>query len=97
MGQEENELTKKILRYLGLKGCTVWRQNVGRFQGAYKSGIPGLPDILGFTSKGQFIGIEVKSSTGNLRSSQVKFQEKAVRCGSIYLVARRIEDVMEVI
>ena len=95
MGEAENKLKKEIIKYLTLRGHTVWRCNQGRFQGKYYMGKTGVPDIIGFTREGFFIGVEAKAA-GDQNEEQKNFGnlvEQTQR--GIYLIARNLEDVIK--
>ncbi len=87
-----------ILKALQAAGYFVWRQNsLGFAVGGhmYRSGIPGLPDIIGMTKTGTFLGIEVKDIKKSSKQSdnQLEFQRLTNANGGIYVLARSISDV----
>ena len=55
---------------------------------------PGVPDILGFSFDGRFIGIEVKTPEGKTSDEQKQFHSTALRCRSIVFVAQSVDDVI---
>lgn len=75
---ETNKLMGQILDYLFEHGVYAWRQNSGgifdRKLGVVRSSTKkGVPDIIGFTSEGKFVGIEVKTGKDRLRPEQIGF------------------------
>jgi hypothetical protein len=56
-------------------------------------GTPGAPDIMGIIKGGQFLGIEVKSLTGQQSEEQKAWQRMIESLGGIYILARKVEDV----
>jgi hypothetical protein len=73
----------------------VWRTNVGavrigrRF---VRFGIAGLPDIVGITKGGMFLGCEAKTDTGAVSPMQKWFHLIVLRLGGYVFVARSYED-----
>ncbi len=86
----ESVIKKKIKEYLREIGA-FWSMIQG---GAYSK--PGDPDIV-VCYQGMYIGIEAKTPTG--RQSEIqKVREKEIKeAGGIYILARSVEDVQEVI
>lgn len=73
-----------------LKGV-VWRNNVGAVRRGpryVQFGISGMPDILGFTRGGLFLGCEVKTDTGKLSPIQKWFHLMVLELGGYVFVAR---------
>ena len=61
-------------------------------------GTPGMPDILGIMAPtGRFIAIETKSSTGKQTQEQRLWDRMIISLGGIYILARSIEDVDNVL
>lgn len=88
----------EILRALGQRSdMRVWRNNSGvafSKNRAVRFGVPGQGDISGIRAGGQRIEIEVKSSIGRQSPQQRAFQAMIERFGGLYIVARRVEDVI---
>lgn len=64
---KESELVHWIISYIQLKGHSAWRNNAGKLPIVSNGktryinlGQKGLPDVLGYTRDGRFIGIEAK-------------------------------------
>jgi hypothetical protein len=67
-----------------------------------KFGKEGSPDIVGLIPGGKFIGVEAKASkddsTGKKRRElQAAFGARITKLGGIYIRAKSVEDVMEVL
>lgn len=52
----------------------------------------GSADLIGFTSSGKFLAIEVKTETGRATPEQLNFLETVRRFGGIAGIARSVED-----
>lgn len=98
-----NDLTKQILQYLGLVGVLAWRSNAGRFEDS--KGIrrlwaapTGSGDILAvMPPDGRFLSIEVKVGKDRVRDSQRDWIEQVRRRGGRAIVARSLQDVIDVV
>lgn len=88
----ETEIQKEILTYLKQMGFFVWRQNSGG-RGKVRFGIRGIPDIIGMTSTGQFLGVEVKRPGKDLSDEQIDFMIKARACGGWVCRAESLDSV----
>lgn len=77
-----------------IKGV-VWRNNVGAIRAGprlIRFGISGLPDIIGISQGGLFIGCECKSDTGKVSPIQKWFHLIALGLGGFAFVARSYEE-----
>ena len=100
----EKDVLRVVLHYLTIR--KVWHRRInsgaavvepgspGTKRRFLRFGAPGMPDILARTESGTVIWIECKSPTGKLSEDQRKWKEDMDRFGDIYIVARRLEDVM---
>ena len=100
----EKDVLRVILHYLTLR--KVWHRRInsgaavvepggaGTKRRFLRFGAPGMPDILVRTESGTVIWIECKSPTGKLSEDQWKWKEDMEKFGDIYIVARKVEDVM---
>ena len=73
----------------------VWRNNVGAIRTGrrfIRFGISGMPDIIGITRGGLFIGCECKSDTGTISPIQKWFHLIVLRLGGFAFVARSYEE-----
>lgn len=92
-----NELTQSILDYLNRYGVYAWRMNnVRSVPGRTFKGKKGVPDIVGVTQSGKFIGIEVKVGRDEQSDAQRLFQSEVEKRGAIYLLARKLDDVVRI-
>lgn len=93
----ESALLRDVLVYVtGLPDGMFWRNNTGRLptaSGQWVSfGCIGSGDVLGVL-RGRAVAIETKSSTGEQRQSQIRFQARWEAAGGLYVLARSVEDV----
>ena len=82
-----SEITAEVLLKLRAIGYTVWRQNNIAVRGRVHTGILGLPDVIGYTSEGLFVGCEVKTKRDVLSEDQKAFLRNVQKKGGIALVA----------
>lgn len=93
-------IQKSILEYLSFFDKSFFWQNDSfgikgrKRENRYRPN--GVPDIIG-VANGIFIGIEVKTASGKMLESQKIFRQKFVECGGIYIVARSVDDVKEIL
>lgn len=93
-----NEITKEALLRLKAMGYEVWRQNQVKVRGRAFVGKKGLSDIIGFDQKdGTFVLCEVKKKGDTLRPEQVELLSKASQSGCICLIAKQVNDQVELI
>ena len=101
---KEAEILRYCLRYLRHKNYYFGRVNVGGIKRGdvwckNPYNLTGVPDIIGFyeTKNGMVMfGIECKSSTGRLSPAQEKFKEYFQKSGNLYIVARDLDDVINI-
>ena len=89
----ERDVTVQIVDYLRLKGAYVIKAH------GHLGQRPGVPDLLACW-QGRFIAIEVKSPRYPRRGlSEKQWEEMGAifAAGGVTIVARRLEDVMEVV
>ena len=86
----ETDIKKVIKDWLNIKGIFNFHLLAGL--GAYK----GCPDRIAIY-KGKIICIEVKTITGMQSIHQKLFQKNVEKAGGIYVLARCVEDVEEII
>ena len=98
-----NDLTKQILQYLDLVGVLAWRNNSGLLPDAngvrrIRAGAVGSGDVLAvMPPEGRFLSIEVKVGKDRVRDSQRDWNEKVRRRGGRAIVARSLQDVIDVV
>lgn len=95
----EADLMRLIQIAVSTKGHRVWRNNVGVAWD--KRGVPirfglqvGSADLIGLTSSGRFLSIEVKTSTGRISDEQLAWRDMVTDMGGIAIIARSVEDVV---
>jgi len=90
-----SELTKQIIKYLVQQGHYACRIN--NIPGAeYRSGnlTKGVADILGVSKTGKAIAIEIRT-TNRQSDAQKIFEDHYKKRGGIYVVAEKLDDVIE--
>jgi hypothetical protein len=99
----EAELQAEILLAVGSRpDCRIWRNNtgVGRTlsgQRVIRFGLVGSADLLGILRGGRFLAVEVKTAKGRQSEAQRNFQRMIESMGGIYVLARDVQTVVDVI
>jgi len=103
---KEKDIEKLILEWLNLlPGCKAWKnKSMGTYDPVRKCfranhskfSEKGSSDIIGIW-QGKMLCIEVKTKRGTLRPEQKEFLETMGKLGAISLVARCLEDVIDVL
>jgi hypothetical protein len=95
----ETLFVKEIMLYLQQrKDIMCWRNNVGagvignRF---VQFGCKGHADIFAILEGGKFIAIEAKYGKGKQSKDQKTFQEQIEALGAKYILAYKLEDVID--
>lgn len=83
-------LTAKRIFHFKVNTTGIYKKSTGSY---IPSGSVGCPDIIAIVG-GQFIGIEVKSQVGKVSPAQVKFGGNIEASGGRYIIARSIDDVI---
>jgi hypothetical protein len=102
---KEGDLVKACLNYLALRNIFAWRNNTGAYSATYNGktrftrfGQPGSPDIIGMLRPyGRFFGVECKGPTGKQTELQKAFQCEMEQNGGVYILARNLDDVDNVL
>ena len=96
----ESDIQALILIYVTSLPCSFgWRMNTGAVQQGdrfIRYGIKGQPDIF-LILNGRFIGIEAKTKTGRQSADQKQWQRNCERGGGLYILARSVDDVRDVL
>lgn len=98
----EAKLLVEILTHVtAIPNAIFWRQNTGVFRAlnsdrVIRSSANGIADILGVYA-GVPIAIECKSARGTLSTAQMRFRYQWMQAGGVHIVARRLDDVLDVI
>lgn len=85
---KESDIRANIRDYLRYKGWFVYYNLQGL--GCY----PGLPDMCAVKG-GKVVHLEIKTPKGKQSEKQIDFQLEIERAGGIYVVARGVEDVID--
>jgi VRR-NUC domain-containing protein len=97
MTSTEKPTQQAILEYLVYRGHFVWRNNSGGFkvQDRYiKAGRKGSSDIIGCSSEGKLIAVEVKDKKGRLTAEQETFLDQIKQRGGYAILAYTLDDVI---
>lgn len=97
----ESEIQKQILTWLKARGILCWKTHMDgvRIKGGRGTNpMKGFPDLFGLlpTGVGRAFAIEVKAPKGQLSPEQVSWREKLEAKGVIYVLARSLDDAMEI-
>lgn len=96
-GVEHMRLKSLVLVKVSQLGGMAWNNPTGVFftkTGApVKVGQPGAADIVGETSEGRAMAIEVKTGAGRLTDDQIKWRDAFVKRGGLYIECRSLDDV----
>lgn len=92
MANAHTALVKQVYRALAFrKDCYCWINNTGALkvrESFIRFGKAGSSDIIGFTSDGKFLSVEVKTGTGRLTPLQVDFKDKCTKFRARHFVIR---------
>jgi len=95
--RQANKLTKDIIKYCLLQGHYVVRvNNIPGTKFRANTLTKGVADILGCTKDGTALAIEIKT-TDNQSTYQQEFEKHYKDRGGIYILARKLEDVTQLI
>lgn len=93
----ETDIVKQVQIALSKLGHRVFRNNVGRTKiGEHwiQYGLcPGSSDLIGWTFKGRFLAIEVKTLTGKLTETQELFLNAVNEAGGLGLCVRSVDEI----
>lgn len=101
----EAQIERQICNYLSLRRYFFWKNtSSGYFDAAKKRfrkhSSPyvrnGTPDII-LIHMGQFIGLEVKTSTGRQSDAQKSFQKDLESAGARYFLVRSIDQLQDIL
>lgn len=87
----EKDIVAAIKRYLKtVEGCFFWKEHGGMY------GTAGIPDII-CCYRGRFIGLEVKTDTGQPTQLQLVTMRKIREAEGIAMVVRSVDEVKSII
>ena len=94
----EAAVLKAVIRTLALHPRVSWahRMNVGAFRDGnryVRVGFVGCSDLLGQTTDGRFLAVEVKRPGGRPTTEQIEFLGRVQRAGGVAFVAWSVDDV----
>jgi hypothetical protein len=94
----EADLMRAIQIRVTSLGHRVFRNNVGFAHTSTGSPLHfglavGSADLIGLTSKGRFLSIEVKTVKGRVTDEQLAWQAMIISLGGIAIIARSVADV----
>lgn len=101
--QKEQDIQKAILDYLRLKKYVVFKHHSTGFtvrdgkSVAFRYSEKGISDIIGCSTEGTFVAVEVKKRGGKPTPEQLDFLERVRANGGIGILAYSLDDVMAVL
>lgn len=99
--EAHQNLVKQILREIGSRSdIRIWQNSTGsvfKHNRKISFGLKGSADIIGITNHGKFLAIEVKTGQAEQTSHQKNFQKMIIKFGGIYILARSVQDVYDVL
>ena len=98
----EHRVKNEVRAYLGEHDILCFRVNVGTVKtwdgGYFHTGLPtGFPDLIAFGYGGEMAFIECKSAKGKLKPDQIAFKRAIEARGFRYIVARSVNDVLNIL
>lgn len=93
--ESTNELTKYVVDFCNnILEWEVWRNNTGR-KGGINFGYKGSGDVIGFSSEGLFVSIEVKYGKDSAREDQINFRNRVRAAGGFATIVKTKVDFLE--
>lgn len=97
----ESEILRGVQREASLMNCRLFRNNVGRLQdknGRYiQFGLcKGSSDLIGWTSTGKFLAVEIKRPKHSLTKQQAQFIAQVNAQGGIAFFVTSIQEFREI-
>lgn len=99
----EADIQRSIMLALSQAGCLIWRNNTGCLKNPagipikFGIGNPGGSDLIGITSTGRFVALEIKTPKGRATPEQLRFIEAVRKHGGIAGIARSVEDALSLL
>ena len=99
----ESDIMREIQLAATKLGSRLMRNNCGQavtengYVIRFGLGNPGGADLIGWTSTGKFLAIEVKRPGKSPTVEQRNFLDAVTKAGGVAGVARSVEDAMEII
>ena len=87
-------VSKQVPLYFFRAGSGAVKTQQGRY---FKTGKPGVPDVVVCLKDGRFVGFEVKTETGRQSQAQKRAEQDIQWAGGEYYVVRSVDDVRKVV
>jgi len=99
----ESDLKKQVLKYLQERMNKVgdiyfYKSECGNLSLGgrhFKTGKKGCPEIT-LCYKGRYVGIELKTKKGKQQDEQKEAEQRIIKAGGIYCLARNIKDILQI-
>lgn len=91
------EITKQALEKLRELGYTVWRQQNSTYGNRKNIATKGVPDIIGYSDTGLFVGCEVKKIGDTFKQDQLNFLRALKKGGGIALYAIQVGSEVKIL
>ncbi len=97
---EHKKLVNEVLAAIGSRpDVRVWSNNTGATKtesgGYVRFGLVGSGDIIGFTSRGQFINFEIKTGNARLSRYQQAFHRVCIAFGALSRTIRSVDEAVK--
>jgi hypothetical protein len=92
------KLVKQCLLELTTKGWFCWKNNSGAMKSGNRFqvyGLKGCADIIGMTSNGTFVAVEIKTGKAVQNKHQLAFEKAVKKRFGIYQIIRTYEELKE--
>ena len=92
------KLVKQCLLELTTKGWFCWKNNSGAMKSGNRFqvyGLKGSADIIGMTSNGTFVAVEIKTGKAVQNKHQLAFEKAVKKRFGIYQIIRTYEELKE--
>jgi hypothetical protein len=92
------KLVKQCLLELTTKGWFCWKNNSGAMKSGNRFqvyGLKGSSEIIGMTSNGTFVAIEIKTGKAVQNKHQIAFEKAVRKRFGIYQIIRSYEELKE--
>lgn len=102
MGKNEAAIQTEILDFLESKGFLVMKFHNGAYKvkGGFiraRASSKGIPDIIGMTPDGRFVGVEVKVPGEHPTDEQSQILRRINNSGGVGILATSVDDVVRVL
>ena len=97
----EHRIMNEIRAWCGEHDILCFRANVGGRPtadgGWFSTGLPtGFPDLMCLCQGGRIVFVECKAPRGRLRPDQITFKRAVEARGFEYVVARSVDDILNI-